>query len=121
MQPQNIKNNSRYSLGKKERLNDTRVINQIRKLGVSLKAFPLKITALENSCGFARLVLVFTKRSGNSVVRNRMKRLSREFFRNHKNELRVADYLVFGMGNLEKLNRQMWDKIALKWLEWAKR
>ena len=116
MQPLFTKNNS---LGKKERLNNSGEIVRIRREGRALKAFPLKIMALENKIGIPRLVLVLTKHTGNSVQRNRVKRWVREFFRTHKKKLGCLDYLVFGMGNLKKINRPGFDKITERWLNWV--
>ncbi len=42
------------------------------------------ISAMQNGRGLTRLGITVSKRIGNSVVRNRIKRLIREFYRLHK-------------------------------------
>src|ERR1700752_5019518 len=48
-----------------------------------------------NDCGETRLGITVSGKVGNAVVRNRIKRLVREFFRHHRHEIRGAmDVLV---------------------------
>jgi ribonuclease P protein component len=46
------------------------------------------------AAGRPRLGLVVTKRLGKAVLRNRMKRLLREFFRRHQTGLPAADLVI---------------------------
>ncbi len=44
----------------------------------------------ENSAGISRLGLTVSRKIGNAVIRNRIKRVSREFFRHKKENFPVA-------------------------------
>lgn len=49
----------------------------------------------KNDAGTARLgMAVSTRAAGNSVVRNRLRRLIRESFRMHRSDLPAVDFLV---------------------------
>ena len=53
------------------------------------------MNALSNELGFARLGMsVSTRSAGNSVKRNRVRRLVREFFRLSRARLPALDYVV---------------------------
>jgi len=47
-----------------------------------------------NNVGLSRLGITVTTRIGNSAVRNRIKRLVREFFRRHKDMMQPNDIVV---------------------------
>jgi ribonuclease P protein component len=52
------------------------------------------LLVLENSENNSRLGITVTRKVGNAVARNRLKRITREFFRKSKNEYSVRDYSV---------------------------
>ena len=52
------------------------------------------VTLAPMAAGRPRLGLVVTKRLGKAVLRNRMKRLLREFFRRHQTGLPAADLVI---------------------------
>jgi ribonuclease P protein component len=57
----------------------------------------LTVLAVRNDCGHPRLGLAISKkRIKTAVARNRLKRLIRESFRQHKNELANVDIVVLG-------------------------
>ena len=55
----------------------------------------LRIHYLANGRGFSRLGLVVSRRVGNAVVRNRVKRLLREVFRRNKVRLQIPMDIAF--------------------------
>jgi ribonuclease P protein component len=55
---------------------------------------------LRNGCGRPRLGITVTRRVGGAVQRNRAKRLVREIFRRHKQELADVDIVVNGRSGL---------------------
>ncbi len=65
------------------------------------------VLALENDLGFARLGFTVAKKNvASSVARNRIKRLIRESFRHHKNNLKNLDVVVIVRRGTDKLDNQ---------------
>ena len=52
------------------------------------------LLVLENSVKNSRLGITVTRKVGNAVERNRLKRVVREFFRKSNNEYPVMDYSI---------------------------
>ncbi|WP_276479692.1 ribonuclease P protein component [Paraflavitalea pollutisoli] len=91
----------KFTLGSKERLKSRKLIDQVFAEGKNFNAFPFRVYYLFSSgkwpiggsgllqCG----VGVSTRNFKHSVDRNRIKRLTREAYRQQKNELQE---LIFG-------------------------
>jgi ribonuclease P protein component len=53
-----------------------------------------------------RLGIIVSKKAGNAVKRNRIKRLVRAFFRLNKGSLQMADHIFIAKNNIDNLNYQ---------------
>ena len=66
------------------------------------------VNALSNELGFARLGMsVSTRSAGNSVKRNRVRRLVREFFRLSRARLPALDYVVTSRPGVRGVDRAL--------------
>lgn len=101
-----------YRFLKKERLSDTQRIKQIRSHGEIILIPPWKIYRLTNNEEGPRLCVSITKTAGISVIRNRVRRTLREFFRQNKKYLGPYDYYFFSSRNLSHLKKNDWKNIA---------
>jgi len=59
-----------------------------------------------NDVGQSRLGITVTTRVGNAVVRNRIKRLVREFFRRHKEMIQTNDLVVIAKQSAAQISLQ---------------
>ncbi|MHC4456081.1 MAG: ribonuclease P protein component [Planctomycetota bacterium] len=85
----------RFSFPKKKRLVSNKQFEAVlaRRLHVSDGLLTLYVA--ENDCGYSRLGVSVAKTCGGAVVRNRLKRLLRESFRQNQGEIPAGfDYLV---------------------------
>ncbi|MCL5668931.1 MAG: ribonuclease P protein component [Gammaproteobacteria bacterium] len=82
----------------------------------------LQIVARRNECGYARLGLAVSKAAIKSAAaRNRVKRVAREFFRLHRDELGNLDCVVLARrGADQKTRRQLRDTLHKLWPQLAR-
>lgn len=105
---------------RRERINDSLLVRRIRTKGKALKTGQLSLFRLENRLDRPRLVLMLTKKTGLSPVRNRSRRLIREFFRKNKKVLGGWDYLFFSDRDLSLLSRGDWHEMFQSILNWCR-
>lgn len=90
-----MKNARAESLGKQHRLDKPSQYKAVFSNAKRAHAGVFFIRSCDNTCGVPRLGLAFSVRAaGKAVARNRLKRLVRESFRRHKNNLPGRDYVV---------------------------
>jgi ribonuclease P protein component len=78
-----------------ERLRHPREFQRVFQHGKKLVAPTFVLSILPTSASHSRLGLAVSKRVGKAIVRNRIKRLLRELFRQHKMFLQPAYDVVF--------------------------
>jgi len=64
----------------------------VRKMGCKYNTPHFVLLVLDNSHTSSRLGITVTRKVGNAVERNRLKRIIREFFRNSINDYPINDY-----------------------------
>ena len=96
----------KFSLSKKKRLVSNNDFKSILTHGRSARNGLLILYIAENNCGYPRLGVSVGKIHGNAVVRNRLKRLMREVFRQCQDRIPAGfDYLLM-ISRSKKLERQ---------------
>src|SRR5512137_1765398 len=105
----------RLSFPKKRRLANNRqfkaVLDHGRRVGDRL----LTLYLAPNDCGYPRLGISVGKSSGQAVVRNRLKRLLREAFRQNQDRLpRSFDYVLMISPSLSRRLRRPEETAVLK-------
>ncbi len=84
-----------FSFPKKKRLVNNRQFKAVLARGLRLSNGLLTLYMAENDCGYPRLGVSVSKSCGNAVVRNRLKRLLREAFRQSQDRIPAGfDYLL---------------------------
>ena len=79
----------------------------IYQQGMRIQARHFTIVAQKNALGYARLGITVSKKVGDAVQRNWIKRLIREFFRLNKTRLAVSrDIVVIGKKGMPRLSYQ---------------
>lgn len=88
-------------LTKKHRLSDSAQISLLRRKGKKIIARPFVVYVEKNGLGYPRIAIALTRKSGKSVVRNRVRRKIREFARKNKTLLGNLDLYFFSSVSLE--------------------
>ncbi len=78
---------SSFSFSKEERLLKPGDFVKINRAGRREHTVHFTVIYAENGLGLSRLGITASRKTGNAVERNRIKRLVREFFRLHKGDL----------------------------------
>lgn len=85
----------RFSFPKKKRLVSNRQFKAVMASGERLSNGLLTLYMSQNDCSYPRLGVSVGKSCGNAVVRNRLKRLLREAFRQNQDRIPAGfDYLI---------------------------
>jgi len=85
----------RFSLGKDKRLISDKQFKAVLARNIRVSNGLLSLYMAENDCGYPRLGVSVSKSCGGAVVRNRLKRLLREAFRQSQDRLPAGfDYLL---------------------------
>jgi len=84
----------RYAFPAKARLRRKKDFLRVRRNGVPLNVWPLRVRALRRNDGESRLGLAIRIRPSRSTVRNAWKRAIREAFRLHRRRLRHGHDIV---------------------------
>lgn len=115
----------KFSLGRDERIRLSGEIARIFEKGVSVSDRCISIIALPGDHGWSRLAVGVSKRWGNAVRRNRLKRLLREAFRLTKHDIPQSfDLMVMprlgvdkmtleaAMSSIKKLTQKLADRVS---------
>ena len=94
-----------YSFPKRERLLNREDFVNLNRLGKKYHSKHFLVIAKENKTGRSRLGITVTRKIGNAVKRNKVKRLAREFFRLNKHHFsRGCDIVIIGKKDSFLLN-----------------
>ncbi len=86
------------SLTRRERLRTTGDIRALFKSGQRTESHGLKLLFAKNGSDVNRMAVIVARGCGGAVRRNREKRITREAYRDVKNDLRPGNDLVFVVG-----------------------
>lgn len=82
------------TFGREERIRKRQDYLRIYEQGVRTYSKRFTIITLANQAGIRRLGITVSKKTGNAVQRNRIKRILREFFRLNKSRLPASQDIV---------------------------
>ena len=116
----------RFSFPKTKRLVRNSQFKAVLARNLRISNGLLTLYMAENDCGYPRLGISVGKSLGNAVVRNRLKRLAREAFRQNQNRIPAGfDYLLMVSPQYSRKmeGRQLtFEQVRPRsWLWWAMR
>lgn len=79
---------------KEYRIRTSRDYKEVKKMGCKLYTPHFVLFIKKNGCDHPRLGVTVSRRVGNAVTRNRVKRYIKEFFRTNKQNLYHYDYSI---------------------------
>jgi len=82
-------------LTKNERIIHARDYEKIRSFGQRYKAGPFIVIVAKNELGYRRIGISVSKKAGKSVVRNRLRRVIKEYFRTNKEKFPTSSDILF--------------------------
>lgn len=107
MHHRNLQNMSNQSFGKHEKIRRKKDYANIYRQGKRSYSEHFTVITNFNQTGVNRLGIAVSKKVGNSVKRNRIKRLLREFFRLNKARLSASrDFVIIAKRSLPPLSYQ---------------
>lgn len=100
-----------FTFKKEERIRRRSDFIRISKEGKKYYSPHFRVWMCPNQLPYCRLGIVVSKKIGSAVKRNHLKRLVREFFRLHKEELfQSADFVIQAKEGADKLT--FWEVVA---------
>ncbi len=100
---------------KEARLRKRREFNTVYRMGCKKNTPHFLLLVLDNSSGSCRLGVTVSKKVGNAIVRNRVKRVIREFFRSNRHRfIQPVDLSVIAKPAAGKINtNDIWCELEL--------
>ncbi len=88
-----------YCYLKEDRLRNPKDYKQVKEMGCKLHTPHFVLFIKKNDYSKPRLGITVSRRVGNAVVRNRVKRFLKEFFRSNKSSFSECDYSIIARHN----------------------